>query len=113
MIESIPGRVLLGEFTSDVTFYASINRRPVGPSRRQSEILDNSVWSRWDRATPVETFLAGENVTALYLDPHILGMLRAEPQAAAFLDDPRRAGWQILGFEERGSASWMLLARRP
>jgi hypothetical protein len=110
-IDAAPGRVLIGEFSSEVTSYLGIRRKVQQLSKPQADILSNEPLLRWDRSVPLEHFLEEEGIEVVYLDPSMLASLRSERQAARLLGEPRAIGWQVLGFEEGGSTSWRMLAR--
>lgn len=113
LVQTTRGRVVIGEFASEVASYLSIRRQIADPMGREPELRDNAILAQWDRARPLEQFLADNAVTVFYVDPAILGELRRAPQAQRLLDQPATVGWRVLGAEARGSGSWMMLARDP
>ena len=105
------GRVILGDWDSDVAAYLDLPLSVVNPYREERTVFNNTLLRSWDKNTPLEQFLAEQQVTILYLDPSELARLRLEPLAKTLLENPRIAGWRDLGHEDRGARSWMLLAK--
>jgi hypothetical protein len=105
------GRVILGEWASNLIYYLDLNLPSGFPDEGSQVVFGNDLLRRWDGTTPLEQFLAEQRVQVLYLDPHELARLRTQPQAKNMLDNPRGAGWLDLAHEERGDRSWALLAK--
>jgi hypothetical protein len=105
------GRMILGGWAPQVVLYLNLNLTFGNPLEGQRIVFDNGLLDSWDGSTPLEQFLAGQQVTILYLDPHELTRLRAQPQAKNMLDNPRTVGWVDLAHENRGDQSWVLLGK--
>jgi len=107
-----PGRIILGQWSSEVTSYLNLNPiERLNSIEGPKTVFHSSLLRSWEGTTPLEQFLAGQHVDILYLDPSELAWLRAQPQAKNMLDNPHAAGWLTLGCEERGDRSWTLLAK--
>jgi hypothetical protein len=105
------GRVILGDWASDLLHYLDLNLPSGNPFEGPQVVFGNDLLRRWEATTPLEQFLAEQRIHVLYLDPSELAWLRTQPQAKNMLDNPRAAGWLELAHEERGDGSWALLTK--
>jgi hypothetical protein len=105
------GRVILGDWASDLLNYLDLNLRSGIPFEGPQVVFGNDLLRRWEGTTPLEQFLAEQRIHVLYLDPSELAWLRTQPQAKNMLDNPRAVGWLDLAHEERGDGSWALLTK--
>jgi hypothetical protein len=105
------GRVILGEWASELVFYLNLNLAKGHPLEGTRVVFDNGLLRAWDGSTSLERFLAEQGVSIVYLDPLELARLRPQPQAKKLLDNPLAVGWIDLAHEERGDQSWALLGK--
>jgi hypothetical protein len=105
------GRIVLGGWAPELVYYLDLNLPKGYPLDGPRVVFDNALLRSWDKTTPLEAFLAEQQVTVLYLDPNELAWLRAQPHARNLLEHPHRAGWRDIAHEERGERSWLLLAK--
>jgi len=111
MLLKAQGRLILGDWAPDLINYLGLSLPSSFPFEGAQVVFGNDLLRRWHETTPLEQFLAEQQVGILYLDPHELARLRMQPQAKNMLDNPRAAGWLDLAHEERGDESWALLAK--
>ena len=111
MLLKAQSRLILGEWAPNLVYYLGLNLPSGSPFEGAQVVFGNDLLRRWDETTPLEQFLAEQQVGILYLDPHELARLRMQPQAKNMLDNPRAAGWLDLAHEQRGDESWALLAK--
>jgi hypothetical protein len=105
------GRIVLGNWAPDLLRYLEVDLPRGWPLEAPQVVFGNDLLRRWGGTTPLEQFLAEQQIRVLYLDPSELTWLREQSQAKKILDNPRAAGWLDLAHEERGDSSWALLAK--
>jgi hypothetical protein len=105
------GGVVLGDWSAELVSYLNLSLPKGYPREGPRIVFDNGLLQQWNGEIPLEEFLAKRQVSFLYLDPHVLARLRAQPQAKNLLENPRAVGWVDIAHENRGEQSWALLGK--
>jgi hypothetical protein len=105
------GRVVLGEWTSELANYLGLNLSSCLVSEACQFVDGKDLLHTWDGTIPLEQFLDEQRIRVLYLDPHQLSWLRTQPQAQNMLDNPLAVGWIDVDHENRSDRSWVFFAK--
>jgi len=93
---------LMGDYVHEIAIYLGADRGQTRPYA----ILDG-----YRGAERLDEYLANRGVTVFYVDKAMHDRLQAIESARPLLSDPGSVGWVLLGRQNLGQSSWLLLAR--